>query len=680
MPQSKSVHRMKNLAACLLICLCTLPTWGLSLQSDTPELKLLQGIELLEDPTTTLGLDEVTQGAAAQQFKALVTTPSYLNLGFSQSAYWLKIPLQQGENAPSQWILELSNFKLDQVDFFAPGKAPIITGSTRPLNSRPVFHRFFAFPLEVTPQNQYFYLRVQSQDAITLPLTLWQTKAFDTYTQETTLLHMLYTGGVLSLLIYNMFLYFSLRDLRFLLYSVFALLVGLGMFAGNGFGRLFLWPDWMAFDGLSQFIFFSAAGAATMQFSCHFLQTRHTAPRMHSLFQLLTLLYIGNSCGLLLSLWLPLPTQFLLMLLSFISIPAGLALIGISIHLMRKGQRGVHLFLLAWGTFALGVIGASLRPFGLIPTNVFTSYILQISSAFEMLFISFALADLIHIERKSREDAQLKALELNNQIIEGMKSSEEKLELAVKERTLQLEQALGNEKHLHEQFVRFGALISHEFRNPLGIIDSQTSLMRKELERGLSASAKRLEVISSATKRLTLMFDRWLQGDRLNKSLQEIEVQEIPIQSWLRAWMDNTVNFQASHRIELRLSPEVDKLIADESLLNIALYNLVENACKYSEQGETVSIETRYQPGMTGIAVVDHGKGIDPQHHEHIFQDYYRVHPEGPIQGLGLGLQFVKRIANAHDADVEVKSIKGMGSTFCIWFKEATPLKGKHEH
>lgn len=70
---------------------------------------------------------------------------------------------------------------------------------------------------------------------------------------------------------------------------------------------------------------------------------------------------------------------------------------------------------------------------------------------------------------------------------------------------------------------------------------------------------------------------------------------------------------------------------------------------------------------MVGIAVIDSGPGIAPEHRDAIFADYFRVVPEGETAGLGLGLAFVKKIVELHRGWIELKSELGVGSGFCLW-------------
>ena len=100
------------------------------------------------------------------------------------------------------------------------------------------------------------------------------------------------------------------------------------------------------------------------------------------------------------------------------------------------------------------------------------------------------------------------------------------------------------------------------------------------------------------------------------------------------------------------------------------MFNLIDNACKYSTPAQEVQIETRHRPGATGLAVVDQGIGISSENQQRIFQQYFRVSRENSTPGLGLGLSLVQRIVELHGGHIELHSVPGQGSSFCIWINE----------
>lgn len=637
------------------------------LDRDTPDQQRLQNVAVLEDSTGHWTLEDVRSPALASRFQAWNAERGEINLGFGQSAVWIRIPLQRTRDAPANWVLELPFFQLRTVDFFAPKQPTVSTGNALDISTRPFLYSFYAFPLQISTESEDFYLRVTSDHSLTVPLSLWQEQPFRHHIQNKFILQALYFGGLIALLIYNLFLWLSLKDLRFLLYSLFVGHFGLAMLAGNGLGQLFLWPGRAAFDGIAQSVFLSLVGFFSMLFTDRFLQARRHLPWASRGLMLFSSFYLLMAMALLSTLWHGQFKEWLLMGLFVIVLPTGGLVAVAGTMIVRRGEKGARFFLLAWLVLWVGASIAALRAFDLLPTNTFTSYSLQISSAIEMLLLALALADMVHAERKNREVAQQQAIDANERLLESARLAEERLERAVQERTEQLNLALSTETQLLSQYMRFGALISHEFRNPLGIVNSQISLIRKEQALGQLSLDKRLDTIDSATRRLLSLFETWLRGDRLQQAMQNMKPQHLPLAAWLRELIDEQANYHANHRLELKINRNVGDLWADENLLEVAVLNLIDNACKYSKAGTKVVVETLQKSGWVGISVSDEGQGIDTAHHQAVFEDYFRVASESTISGMGLGLAFVRRIVQMHQGKMELQSAVGQGSRFCLW-------------
>ncbi len=651
----------------LLAAQLWLPAHCEVLRDPTVAYERLNGLSVLEDPYGKWTLEQISSPEWAERFTPWPTERGQINLGFTRSTYWVRIPLQRDAHAPRSWVLEIPYFQLQTADFYAPGQKPVRTGGAHPLSSRPFFHRFFAFPLEVSTETQNYYLRVTSDHSLTVPLTAWGEANFLQHVQRTLIVQALYFGGLIALMLYNLFLSLSLKDARFFLYTFFVGNFGMGMLSGNGFGQMFLWSGQGWFDGLAQSFFLCLSGCFAMLFAHRFLQAKKYTPKIAAALAVCSVFYGVIAIGLVSSPWHSFPIQWLVLPLFVVTVPAGALVIVAGVSVIRQGYKGARYFLLAWLVLWGGAAIAVLRAFELVPTTTFSSYSLQLSSALEMLLLSLALADVVHLERQEREAAQKEALMANQHLLENARHSEARLEQEVQKRTDQLERALSTETQLLERYMRFGALISHEFRNPLGIVESQITLLRKEHEKGQLNLEKRLEVMSSATQRLLSLFNTWLKGDRLQQSMREMTPQHIPLAAWLRELIDAQAIYHSSHPLNLRIEQAVGDVWVDESLLEVAVLNLLDNACKYSENGKAVTIETRAKPGWVGIAVTDQGCGIDSKHHAAILDDYYRVDPESVIAGIGLGLAFVRRIVQMHQGEIELRSAMGKGSTFCIW-------------
>lgn len=640
------------------------------LEKNTHSLSNLKSIHVFEDKQGQWGFDQASHTDNAALYQAWAPERGQINMGFSHSTYWVRIRLSRAADAPASWVLEVPFFQLSQVGFYAPGQPGVQTGAELPLSSRPFLHRFFAFPIALDTQPQDFYLRVSSQHSVTIPITVWQEQPFRHHVQNTTLLQALYFGGLLALLIYNVFLGLSLKDSRFLLYSLFIAVFGLAILSGNGMGQMFLWPGHAWFDANAQTLFSSLAGAFAMLFANQFLQARRYIPKTSALLWVLSCLFLCNALALMCAPWLDWPTAWLVKALSLLVLPAAFLVVIAGFRVLQLGHKGARFFLLAWVVLWSGAIIALLRAFDLIPTNAYTSYSLQLSSALEMLLLAFALADIVHLERQERELAQREALLANQRLLERSQSTQEQLEDEVQKRTQELQQALASETQFLDRYLRFGALISHEFRNPLGIVNSQISLLRKEHSAGQLNLDKRLDTMSSATQRLLSLFETWLHGDRLQHDMKDFSPQHLPLAAWLRELVDAQSIYHDKNPLALNMHTPVGDVWVDENLLEVAMLNLIDNACKYSSPGQSVVIETRKKAGWVGIAVIDQGCGIDSKDHQLIFDDYRRVSSESSIAGLGLGLAFVRRIVDKHQGQLELDSALGQGSTFCLWLPE----------
>jgi two-component system, sensor histidine kinase LadS len=652
---------------CLLFWCLSASAWALTLDGKTPQFDPTPAIELLEDPSGKLLLSDLARPEISSRFRSLEHEEGQLNLGFSSSAYWLRLPLSRSSSTSRDWLLEIAFPTLSEVDFQAPGQPVVLTGSQRPVSSRPYHDRHIVLPLQLEVFEQPYYLRVQSSQNVTIPLRLWQPDALRQQRSQDLLLQYMYYGGVLSLAVYNLLLSVSLRDIRFLWYSLFATSFGLGMFAGNGFGRLMLWPDWPEFDAVAQGCLLGLSAAFAVKFARAFLQTRGRMPRLDRLMQI-------NGAILMLvaaALFIGMNSDLVVRLGSKALIAAGMTMVLLVFtacwRRSRAGSKGLRFFLLSLVVLWGGTMVASLRMLGWLPTNLLTSYALQISSALEIMLMSLALADVIRHERERRERAQQKALQSRTRMLEMVRTSEARLERVVHERTGQLEVALQHEQEMLEQYVRFGSLISHEFRNLLGVMESQLSLLRKERERGIDQLDKRLAVLGRTTRRMSEMFERWLQSDRLAHSLQSMQCQPLVLQEWVEQVVEQNRQVLGSHQVDLQLEIGQRVVAADPSFLDLALGNLLENAAKYSPEGTIITVLLLSRPDAVGIAVIDCGLGIAAAHHEKVFEEFFRVAPESSQRGMGLGLWLVRRIVEAHGGWLELDSELGRGSRFCIW-------------
>lgn len=654
---------MKKLLLIVLMCLSWYAS-AMELGGTASGASLTPSLQYLEDPQGRLTVGDMTRPEVAAQFKSPADPSQTLNFGITKSTYWLRLPLQQSANNSDDWLIELSYALLDELSFYAPAADPVTTGSAFSMASRPFFDRYFVFPLKLQNTQQYYYLRVKSSNAITLPLRIWTQRDLIPRVQQTLAIQLLYFGAMMGLALYTLFMYFFVRDMRHALYASYVVCMALSMSSGSGMARMFFWPDVALFDSIARNLFLAIAGSTSMYLSGLFLKIEYGQPSVAWRWKLLAWYFAAYSALLLSSLVLPLPVDTLNKAMLLGGVVASVMILVTVLRVIREGQSSLRFFCLSWLVFWAGAFLGIARTVGLISTTTWTSHAVQIASIGELILLFLALADQFRSEQRRRFEAQA-------QLIHQFKSNNDVLEKKVAERTEKLRQSLAHEQSVFAQYKRFGAMVSHEFRNPMGIIQGQLSLLRKEHERGELQLEKRLTVLGSASDRLSAMFEKWLQGDAINKAFDNIDRNQIPVHAWLTHFVATNIYCLKGAPVQLRSTATETSLMVDEYLLDIALGNLVDNAFKYAGETSPVVIEVRLRPGQVGFAVMDQGQGIAPENHEKVFEAYFRVSPEIGVPGVGLGLSIVRRIVEVHGGELELQSQPGQGCVFILWFPQS---------
>lgn len=627
--------------------------------ASTAMVDLADRLAFLADPEGTLALSEVR--ARADAFQPW-SGPGAFNQGYTDTTYWLRFPASALPATASPVLLEVGYFSLERVALFGPDGRRWTAG-LRAQRSGPFWpHRYPVFRIDSPASEGHYYLRVRSRGSLTVPLKVWSPESLASRTQERYVIQSLYFGGLAALVLFNFLLFLAVRDSRYLLYVLYAGLLGVGMLSLQGLGDQFLWPRTALWSTLTSTVAFSLAGVFALAFTQRFLATRHYAPRLH---------WVLAGCAGLLAVNAGLPglgeVQLAGQLLSMAVPPITVVILVTAIVAYGRGSRGARFFLLAWAVLLVGSGIAGLRNLGWLPTNAVTSASLAVGSALEMILLSLALADRINQERAARVEAQRAAARTQERLAEAEASQARRLEQRVADRTRALRSALDQQQATLRQYVRFGAFLAHELRNPLGIIQSQTVLAQKEAARAGAAASRRLDAIAGAAARLQVLFDEWLASDRLQQTGIVPDIQPVALGPWLTEWLPIAGASHRHHVIQLGDTGHAVTVAADDSLLRIVLFNLIDNACKYAPPEAPVHVQLVADTGLGGFAVIDAGPGMDRAKQARIFDNYVRSTDNGQTGGLGLGLALVKQIVERLDGQITVVSELGAGSRFTVW-------------
>jgi len=206
------------------------------------------------------------------------------------------------------------------------------------------------------------------------------------------------------------------------------------------------------------------------------------------------------------------------------------------------------------------------------------------------------------------------------------------------------------------------AFITHELRTPLTSIQGFAELMMHYPSSPSCQSAP--ETIFRESKRLLAMINTYLSVLRLDEGSQPLQVTPIDVEELVKQVLDILQPLADANGMRLTLSGDCDLVVVvgDAQLLTGAILNLVSNAVKYGKPGTDIEVSWREQNNETAIAVRNRGEAVPSESMHRIFEPYYRdASAEKITAGWGLGLAFVKRIAEKHGGSVTVDS--GPGST-----------------
>lgn len=242
------------------------------------------------------------------------------------------------------------------------------------------------------------------------------------------------------------------------------------------------------------------------------------------------------------------------------------------------------------------------------------------------------------------------------EFLRRLEEHESELEQTVAARTLAL--ARSNQK-----LQQFAYLTSHDLQEPLRTIRSFSSLLQTEHAAQLDEEAARaLTFIEKSAGRMSDMVNDLLEHSRIGG---EDTVEDVDLGAMLDDVLaDMTATLEASGA-QVRVGP-MPTLRTHASAARILFQNLISNGIKFAREDAParVQIEATEAGGGWRFRVADNGIGIDPKHHEKVFQVFKRVHKRDRYEGTGIGLAHCAKVVALHGGEIEIESELGAGATF----------------
>lgn len=383
-------------------------------------LVLTPHIDFLAEPEAGASLQQMLQ---RDDWQPLPSNTAIHNAGFDTHPYWYRMRLKIGSDIQPGTVryLEIAYPLLDYVDLYIHTGTGSFehysSGDQRPFSQRAIQHRNIVFPIRLQPGvTTSLYLRVATESTHTLPITLWSDGAFiDKSNKELAALG-IYYGVMFIMILYNAFLWVSVRERSYLSYIAFIFCGGILMpGAINGLGAEYVWGFMPRWTNLSVLITTGLAISTGLLFTQQTLRARKHDPLFY------WILNLGIFAGLAEMLVATVVEYAVgIRIAMILGVAAAVIVASYSVRSMLRGQQEALFFVLGWAAFLTGIVLKVLQGHGLLPTNFLTQYSMQIGMIMQVTLLSLALANRINTERSAKLAAQGEVLSAREEAISSL--------------------------------------------------------------------------------------------------------------------------------------------------------------------------------------------------------------------------------------------------------------------
>ncbi|MCP4131071.1 MAG: SpoIIE family protein phosphatase [bacterium] len=577
------------------------------------------------------------------------------NFGYTSSVYWFKFTVENPLDGAFNWYLELTYPMLDSVELFIPGEPGKYevkrSGDSFPFSIREIEDRNITFNLFEKPGIHTYYMRIGTTSALSFECILWSPIASRNSTINEYVLLWIYYGIMIIMVLYNLFIFISVKEGSYIYYVLFIASVTLMQSILNGFGSQYLWPNTMWVNNFLPSII-SFESAACLLFFRSFLQT----DKKHKFYNKVILFFVIPNILLLPSFLL---NNYPLSLTISIGTSSSsiITMTIIASILSYKGLREARFFLFGFILFFLGALTFEGRSFGWLPHNFFTNSGIQVGAVLMVLTFSLGLADRI---KKLKDELQ----ELNID-----------LEKNVEIRTKELSEANKKLKKMDKVKSNFFANISHEIRTPLTLILSPIESVIQGSQK-INTDNNFFKNIKKNALRLLKLINNILDISKLEAGKMKMKVQKIDIVKFFENYMSliRDVSTAKGISLDFKASAQSIMLYIDVEKMDRITMNMLSNALKFTEEKGSILVEISEDNKNCFIKYIDTGIGL-PHNMLYVIFDRFAQADSGSKrknEGTGIGLSLAKELIELHGGSIKVESRfieehpENHGTTFTI--------------
>lgn len=639
-------------------------------------------LAIFEDPGSTLGIEQVVAADRAGRFTALKGSVSR---GFGGGSLWMRFCVPPGEYE-RLWLRASPAF-IDHLTLYSPiaagakGSGGAATGAFKAstagdmeaFETRELPFRDFLYLLDgdyKTPRTFYMQMRTSSTRAVVLEL--YSPAVLLGETGADYIHYGIFTGIAILAVILNLALWFWLRARTNLYYAVNVAIVSWTIMLASGFVFQF-WPGLdPANANLRLGISILLTNGSNIAFLAHIYRLREYFPRLYKGALAVAALYMLAIPFAFFVDWriIAVPTQTLIVFSQFVALLTAIVLFWRHPHM--------RFYVIAFLPVQLNILITYGRNIGIFPSTSFIINSSTVATAVHIILLTTALARRAQQAEAEKKRVQEDALAASRQAGRDLEARvaertaalsqvNHSLEREVATRQIlqgELQQALSSEQTAHAAQKEFVSMVSHEFRNPLAVIDTVAQRMEETLtERhpDLVASAGRMR---RSVARLLALIENCLTEDRLSSPYMLPRVTPVDLALLLRTHFGDR---GPGGRVRLHLPDDAVTVRIDAHLIGTAISNLVENALKYSPAHDPIDVSLLTENGHADVRVSDRGAGIVPEEQIRIFEKFYRAAAAQRLSGAGLGLYLARELAQRHGGDVRlIYSSATLGTCFSL--------------
>lgn len=325
-----------------------------------------------------------------------------VNMGYSDSVFWLRLKITNNSHSPKQWIIESQYPLLDHISIYIPtvfGYNIIHSGDRLPFSTMPRSH--FNFMSEVTsePGNSTVYIKIRSEGSIIVKFRAWDDNSFYQNVFYTLSALWLFYGIMIALFLYSFFIFISTKDRVYISLSCLIFSCFMVTFIHNGMAKKYFWPDMQWWGNFSHPFFIFMCMNAMLWFTSLYFNTKLNLKKLHAV---LKIMLFTNIPMTFIILFLPysVATRLSVIMAGIVSV---FIILFISFPMFFVKKRLALYYLGSWFFFSLGDILLSLRSYGYIDESFIVAWSFQISLSMGIVFLSIGVVDKLNTLRRENE-------------------------------------------------------------------------------------------------------------------------------------------------------------------------------------------------------------------------------------------------------------------------------------